>query len=119
MVLTKKFGLERVGVTVDWRRLHNEELHDLWSSPNIIQVIKSRRMRWTGHVARTWRMEVHRGLLGKPEAKRPLETPRCRWEDNIEMNLQEVGWGHGLDLSGSEYEQVVGSCKMIMNLWLP
>ena len=73
-------------------KLHNEELNDLYSSPNIVRVIKSRRMRWAGHAAR---MEVGRGvrkvLVGKPEGKRPMGRPRRRWEDNIKMDLQEVG----------------------------
>ena len=75
-----------------WRKLHNEELNDLYSSPNIVRVIKSRRIRWAGHVAR---MEegrgVHKVLVGKPEGKRPLGRPRRRWEDNIKMDLEEVG----------------------------
>jgi hypothetical protein len=99
-VLTKTFGPERDGVIRESRRLHNEELYDLWSSPNVIRAIKSRRMRGTGHVARTWRREVQRWLLGKTEAKRPLGRPRCRWEDDIEMNVQEVGWGGGMDWIG-------------------
>ena len=79
-------------LTGEWRKLHNEELNDLYSSPNIVQVIKSRRMRWTGHVARMgeWR-GVYRVLMGKPEGKRPLWRPRHRWDDDIKMDLQEVG----------------------------
>jgi len=81
-------------VTREWRKLHNEELNDLYSSPNIVRVIKSRRMRWVGHVARMGeRRGVFRFLVGKPEGKRPLGRPRRRWEDNINMNLQEVGCG--------------------------
>jgi hypothetical protein len=80
------------------RRLHNEELYDLYSSPNIIQVIKSRRMRWAGHIACMGdRRGVYRVLVGRPEGKSPLERPRHRWKDNIKMALQEVGWGHGLE----------------------
>ena len=76
----------------EWRKLHNEELRDLYSLPNIVQVVKSRRMRWAGHVARTGEGRgVHRVLVGKPEGKRPLGRPRRRWEDNIKMDLQEVG----------------------------
>ena len=84
-------------VTREWRELHNEELNDLYCSPNIVRVIKSRRMRWTGHVARVGgRRGVYRVLVGKPEGKRPLGRPRRRWEGNIKMDLQEVGCG-GID----------------------
>ena len=93
-VLRRIFGPKRDGVTGEWRQVHNEELNDLYSSPNIVRVIKSRRMRWAGHVAR---MEERRGVLkvlvGKPEGKRPLGSPRRRWEDNINMYLEEVGKG--------------------------
>ena len=78
-------------ITGEWRKLHNEELNDLYSSPNIFRMIKS-RMRWARHVAQMgeWR-GVYRVLVGKPEVKRPLGRPRRRWEDNIKMYLQEVG----------------------------
>jgi hypothetical protein len=76
------------------RRLHNEELNDLYSTPNIIRVITSRRMRWAGHVARMGEGRVaYRILVGRPEGRRPLGRPRRRWKDNIKMDLQEVGWG--------------------------
>ena len=76
----------------EWRKLHNEELKGLYSSPIIVRVIKTRRMRWAGHVARMGEGRVvHRVLVGKPEGKRPLGRPRRRWEDNIRMDLQEVG----------------------------
>jgi len=82
-------------VTGEWRRLHNEELSDLYSSPNIVRVIKSRRMRWEGYVARMGvERGAHRVLVGKPEVKRPLGRPRRRWMDNIRMDLQEVGCGY-------------------------
>jgi hypothetical protein len=75
-----------------WRKLHNDELHSLYSSPNIVRVIKSRRMRWAGHVACMGeRRYVYRVLIGRPEGKRPLGRPRCRWEDNIKMVLREIG----------------------------
>jgi hypothetical protein len=101
--LKRIFGPKREEVTTEWRRLCNEELNDLYSSPNIVRVIKSRRMRLTGHVARMGeRKGVYKVLVGKHERKRQLERPRRRWEDNIRMNLQEVGcWGNGLDRSGS------------------
>ena len=95
-VLRRIFGTKRDGVTGEWRELHNEELNDLYCSPNIVRVIKSRRMRWAGHVARMGEGRgVHRVLVGKPEGKRPLERRRRRWEDSIKMDLQEVGRGCG------------------------
>jgi len=82
-------------VTRERRRLHNEELNDLYSSPNIVREIKSRRMRWAGHVVRMGEEKgVYRVLVGKPEGKKPLGRPRCRWVDNIRMDLQEVGCGY-------------------------
>jgi len=93
-MLSRIFGPKRDEVTREWRKLHNEELNDLYCSPNIARVIKSRRMRWAGHVARmVERRGVYRVLVGKPEGKRPLGRPRHRWEGNIKMNLQEVGCG--------------------------
>jgi hypothetical protein len=93
-VLRRIFGPKRDEVTGEWRKLHNGELHNLYSSPHIIRQIKSRRMRWEGHVARMEEgRNVYRVLVGKPEGKRPLERPRRRWEDGIKMNLREIGWG--------------------------
>ena len=91
MVLRRVFGPKRDEVTGEWRKLHNEELSDL-PLPNIVRVVKSRRMRWAGHVARMGEGRgVRRVLVGKPEGKRPLRRPRHRWENNIKMDLQEVG----------------------------
>jgi len=93
-VLRKVFGPKRDEVTGEWRKLHNEELNDMYSLPNIVRVVKSRRMGWAGHVASMGEDRgVHRVLVGKPEGKRPLGRPRLRWEDNIKMNLQEDGGG--------------------------
>ena len=95
MVLRRIFGPRRDKVTGEWRRLYNEELNDLYSSPNIVRVIKSRRMGWAGHVALMGEeMGVYRVLLGKPEGRRPMGRPRRRWMDNISMDLQEVGCGY-------------------------
>ena len=95
-VLRRIFGPKRDEVTGEWRKLHNEELKDLYSLPNIVRVVKSRRMRWAGHVARMGEDRgVHRVLVGKPEGKSPLGRPRRRWEDNIKMDLQKVGVGRG------------------------
>jgi hypothetical protein len=91
-VLRRIFGPKRDGVAGGWRKLHNEELHDLYSSPSIIRIIKSRRMRWAGNVARMGeKRNVYRLLVGKPEGKNPLGRPRRRWMDNIKMNLLEMG----------------------------
>ena len=88
----KIFGAKRDEITGEWRKLHNSELHALYSSPNIIRNRKSRRLRWAGHVARMEQFKnAYRVLVGKPESKRPLGWPRPRWEDNIKMNLREVG----------------------------
>jgi hypothetical protein len=95
MVLRRIFGPRRDKVTGDWIKLHNEELNDLYCSPNILRVIKSRRMRWAGHVARRGEVRgVYRVLVGKSERKRPMGRPRCRWVDNIRTDLQEVGCGY-------------------------
>jgi hypothetical protein len=92
-VLRGGFGPKRDEVTGEWRRLHNKELYALYSSPDIILVIKSRRPKWAGHVARMGvRRRAYRALVGKPEGRRPLETLRRRWEDNIKMDLREAGW---------------------------
>jgi hypothetical protein len=96
-VLGRIFGPKRDDVTTERRNRRDEELNDPYSSPNIVRVIKSRRMRRTGHVTCTGeRIGVYRVLVGKPEGKRPPGRPRLRREDNIKMNLQEVGRGHGL-----------------------
>jgi hypothetical protein len=92
-VLRRIFGPKRDEVTGEWRKLHNEELRILYSSPNIIRQIKSRRMRWAGHVARMGEeRNVYRVLMGMPKGKRPLGRPRRRWKDGIRMDLREIGW---------------------------
>jgi len=92
-VLRRLFGPKRDEVTGEWRKLHYEELNDLYCSPNIFRVIKSRIMRWARHVARMGkRRGVYRVQVGKPEGKRPLGRPRRTWEDNIKMDLQEMGF---------------------------
>ncbi|KAJ4435334.1 hypothetical protein ANN_17945 [Periplaneta americana] len=92
-VLRKIFGAKRDEVTGEWRKLHNAELQALYTSPDIIRNIKSRRLRWAGHVARMGESRnAYRVLVGRPEGKRPLGRPRRRWEDNIKMDLREVGY---------------------------
>jgi hypothetical protein len=84
-------------VTGGWRKLHNEELHNLYSSPSIIRMNTSRRMRWAGHVARMGaKTNAYRILVRMPEGKRPLGRPRRRWVENIKMDLREIGWD-GID----------------------
>jgi hypothetical protein len=93
-VLRRIFGPKRDEEKGEWRKLHKEELRDLYSSPSIIRIIKSRRMRWAGHVARMEeKRNAYRLLVVKPNGKRPLGRSRHRWVDNIRMDLGEVGWG--------------------------
>jgi hypothetical protein len=117
-VLRRIFGPKRDEVTGEWRNLHNKELHDLYSSPSIIRIVRSRRMRWAGHVARMGeKRNAYRLLLGKPEGKRLLGRLRRRWVDNIKMDLGEVGWGDvdwiGLAKDRNRWRALVNS---ILNL---
>jgi hypothetical protein len=115
------FGPKRDGVTGGWRKLHNEELHNLYSSPSIIRIIKSRRMRWAGYVARMGeKRNVYRLLVGKSEGKRPLGRPRRKWIDNITMGLLEIGLSVvdsiGLAQDRYRWRALVNS---VMNLLVP
>jgi hypothetical protein len=93
-VLRRIFGPKRDEVTEEWRKLHNEELHDLYSSPSIIRILKLRRMRWAGHVVRIGeKRKAYWLLVGKPEGRRPLGRSGRRWVDNIRMDLVDVGFG--------------------------
>ena len=120
MVLRRIFGPRRDEVTGEWR-WHNEELNDLYSSPNIVQVIKSRRMRWAGHVARVGEERgVYRVLVGKSEGRIPLGRPTRRWVGNTRMDLQEVGCGYmdwiGLAQDRDRWRPLVSA---VMNLRVP
>jgi hypothetical protein len=114
-VLRRIFGPKRDEVTGEWRKLHNEELRDLYSSPSIIRIIKSRRMRWAGHVARMGdKRNAYRLLVGTPERKRRLGRPRRWWVDStIRTDLREVGWGDvdwiGLPQDGKKRKE--SSCE--------
>jgi len=121
MLLRRIFGPRTGEVTGEWRRLHNEELNDLYCSPNIVRVIKWRRMRWAGHVARMGEERgAYRVLVGKPEGRRPLGRPSRRWMDNIRMDLQVVGCGDmdwiGLAQDRDRWRTLVSA---VMNLRVP
>ena len=119
-MLRRIFGPKTDEVTGEWRKLHNEELNALYS-PNIIQVIKSRRMRWAGHVARIWeRRGSYKVLVGKPEVKRPLGRPRRRWDVNIKMDLKEVRW-RGMDWFdvAQDRDRWRALTNMVVNLRVP
>ncbi|KAJ4445386.1 hypothetical protein ANN_07191 [Periplaneta americana] len=118
-VLRKIFGAKRDEVTGEWRKLHNAELHALYTSPDIIRNIKSRRLRWAGHVACMGESRnAYRVLVGRPEGKRPLGRPRRRWEDNIKMDLREVGYDgrDWIDLA-QDRDQWRACVRVAMNLW--
>jgi hypothetical protein len=120
-VLRRIFEPKRDEVTGGWRKLHNEELHNLYSSPNIIRMIKSRRMRWVGHVARMGaKRNACRILVGKPEGKKPLGRLRHRWVDNIKVELGELGWDgmDWIDLA-QDRDQWRALVNTVMNLWVP
>jgi hypothetical protein len=112
-IFTLIFNTKRDEITGEWRKLQNAELHNLYSSPDIIRQIKSRRTRWAGHVARMAEgRKVYRDSVGKPEGKRPPERPRRRWEDGIKMDLREIDWGGcGVDSPASGYGSLAGCCE--------
>jgi hypothetical protein len=117
-VLRRIFVRKRDEVTGEWRKLHNKELHNLYSSPDIIRQVKSRRMRWAGHVARMGEeRKLYKVLVGKPEGKRPLERPRCRWGNGIRMDLREIGLG-GVDWIrlSQDSDQWLAVVSAVMNL---
>ena len=117
----KIFGAKKDEITGEWRKLHNAELHALYSSPNIIRSFKSIRLRWAGHVARMEQSRnAYRVLVGKPEGKRPLGRPRRRWEDNIKMDLREVGCDSGEWIAFVEdRNQWRAYVRAVMNLRVP
>jgi hypothetical protein len=119
-MLRKIFGPKREE-DVSWRKLHNDELHSLYYSPNIVRVIKSRKMRWTGHVTCMGEGRcVYRVLVGRPARKRPLGRPRRRWEDNIKMDFREI-WIDGVNWIQLAQDRVQwrACVNTVMNLPVP
>jgi hypothetical protein len=118
-VLSRTFGPKRDEVTGEWRKLHNGQLHILYSSPDIAKQIKSRRMRWVGHVACLGEgRSMYRVLAGKPEGRRPLGRPRHRWENGIKMDLREIGWGWGWIHLAQDMDHWQALLNGVMNLWV-
>jgi hypothetical protein len=110
---------KRDEVTVEWRKLHNDELNDLYCSPNIVWVIKSRRIRWAEHVAcRGEKEDTCWVLVGKLEGKRPFGIHKCRWKDTVKIDLQEIGYGgmDWIDLAQDRGKWSVGSCEYVDDL---
>ena len=119
-VLRRVFGSKRDEVTGEWRKLYNEDLRDLYSLPNIVRVVKSRRMRWAGHVARMGEGRgVHRIQVGKREGKGQLGRPRRRWEDNIKMDFREVGEGGDWIELAQERDRWRALVNTVMNFRVP
>jgi hypothetical protein len=116
-VLRRIFGPEREEDR-SWRKLHNDELHNLYSSPNIVRVINSRRMRWAGHVACMGEGRgVYMVLVGRPKGKRPLGRPRHKWEDSIKMDLREIGINEANWIQLAQDRVQWWACvNMVMNL---
>jgi hypothetical protein len=118
--LRRIFGPKRDEATGEWRRLHNEELNDQYSSPNIIRVIKSRRMRWAGHVAHIGEKRgAYNILVGKSEGRRQLGKPRHRWKDNIRMDLQEMGCGMHWSELAQDRDRWHDLVNVVMNIRVP
>jgi hypothetical protein len=119
-VLRRIFGPKREE-DGSWRKLHSNELQGLYSSSKIVRVIKSRRMRWAGHVARMGEgRDSYRVLVGRPKRKRPLGRPKRKWEDNIKMDLREIGidGANWIRLSQDRFQWWAFMSK-VMNLWFP
>jgi hypothetical protein len=118
-VLRRIFGPKRNEVMGQWRKLHSRDLRNLYSSPDIFRQIKSRRMRWAGHVACMGKgRNVCRVLVGKPEGKRPLVRPRHKWENGIKMDLREIGVGVEWIQLAQIREHWQALVNAVMNLWV-
>jgi hypothetical protein len=114
-VLRRIFGAKRDVVTGGWSKLHNEELHNLYSSPSIIRIMKSRRMRWAGHMARMGeKRNVYGLLVGKPERRRPLGRSRRKWIDDVKMDVLEIGLSvvDWIGLAQDRYRWRESSCEL-------
>jgi hypothetical protein len=119
-VLRRIFGPKRDEVTGGWRKLHEEELHNLYYSPSIIRMFRSRKMRWAGHLVQMEKMIAYKILVGRPEGKNPLRRRRRRWEDDIRIDLREIGWSgmEWIDLAQVR-DQWRALVKPVMNTLVP